>query len=531
MPDLPDTGVERPYGDPPAVDAKPDYKVAFKRAAAKFSQDQCTDLAAALTYYSIQAMVPALIAGISLLGLFGNGKSTTNSVVESIGAIVGKPKSELSGVTSFIDGLQTSGGAGLAFFVGILLSLWSASGYVGAFARMQNRIYDVAEGRSAFKLRPWLYLITIIQVILLVIAAMALVMTGPVAEEVGKLIGLGSTVVTVWDIVKWPFVILIVLFIIGLMFWSTPNVRRPFKQGVFNPGALLAFVVWVLGSAAFAWYISNLGNYGKYGQLSTAIILLLWLWITNLAMLFGAEFDAETLRTRQLKTGYPAEELVLLPVRDDSGIDKKAEKYDGLVEQAHKLRLDSGVPTEAVEGMMPLAPTERSNERTTAAQGSSPEAKPTTPSTRTLEAAPSLAASTRDEAPDLTDQRTVAESKRRADAKPRHDADHVAERERAEVMADRQQRRRRALVEGQHKREVRERLERQEATVKAEQKKAEAERKKEAKKAESERPLEEKWAAVENNRARYDHGDTREFRAVTAEREERRRRWFAGERD
>lgn len=529
MTDLPDTGVERPYGEPPVLDAKPDYKTAFKRTAAKFSQDQCTDLAAALTYYSIQAMVPALIAGVSLLGLFGNGKSTTNAVVESLGAIIGKPKSELAGVTSFIDGLQTSGGAGLAFFVGILISLWSASGYVGAFARMQNRIYDVAEGRPVYRLRPWLYLITIIQVILLVIAAMALVMTGPVAEEVGKLVGLGSTAVMVWDIAKWPFVILVVLFIIGLMFWSTPNVRRPFKQGVFNPGALLAFLVWVLGSAVFAWYVSNMGSYGKYGQLSTAIILLLWLWITNLAMLFGAEFDAETLRTRQLKTGYPAEELVLLPVRDDKEIDKKAEKYDALVEQAHQLRIDSGVPTEAVEGMMPLAPAQRSGERTTAAQGSSPEVKPTTPSTRTVEGAPKLASSTRDEAPDLSDERTVREARRRADAKPSHDADHVAERERAEVMADREQRRRRALAEGQHKREVRERLARQEAKVKAEQKKAEAERKKEAKKADAERPLEEKWAEVENNRARYDHDNTREFRAVTAEREERRRRWFAGD--
>lgn len=530
MTDLPDTGVERPYGEPPVLDAKPDYKVAFKRTLAKFSQDQCTDLAAALTYYSIQAMVPAMIAGVSLLGLFGDGKETTNSVVTSIAAIAGTDESELGGIRNFIDGLQTSGGAGFAFFFGILLSLWSASGYVGAFARMQNRIYDVAEGRPVFKLRPWLYLVTIIQVILLVIAAMALVMTGPVAKEVGSLIGLGDTAVMVWDIAKWPFVVLIVMFIIGLMFWATPNVRRPFKQGIFNPGAVLAFFVWVIGSAAFAWYVSNMGNYGKYGQLATAIMVLLWLWITNLAMLFGAEFDAETLRTRQLKTGYPAEELVLLPVRDESGIDKKAEKYDDLVEAAHQLRVDSGVPDEAVENMMPVVPAERSNERTTAAQSSSPEKQPVTPSTRTLEGAPKIAAATKDEAPDLSDDATVTKAQRRADAKPSRDAAAQAERERAEVAADREQRRRRALAEGQHKRAVRERLAAQEAKVKAEQKKVEAERLKEAKKAEAERPLEEKWAEVESNRARYDHPNTREFRAVSAEREDRRRRWFEGKR-
>ena len=389
MTGLPEAGVERPYGDPPAVDAKPDYKVAFKRAAAKFSQDQCTDLAAALTYYSVQAMFPALIAGVSLLGLFGNGKETTNKVIESIAAIAGKEEKDLTSIRGFIDNLQAGSGAGLAFVLGVLVALWSASGYVGAFARMQNRIYDVAEGRPVWKLRPWLYGVTVVQVILLVLAALALVVSGPVAEQVGSLLGVGSTAVTVWDIVKWPFVVLIVMFIIGFMFWSTPNVKRPFKQGVFNPGAVLAFVVWACGSALFAWYVSNMGNYGKtYGQMATPIILLLWLWITNLAMLFGAEFDAETLRTRQLKTGYPAEELVLLPVRDEKGIDKKAEKYDSLVGQAHQLRLDSGVPNEAVTSMLPVAPNERSDERAMAAQAGSSEKRPATPQAKTVESAP-----------------------------------------------------------------------------------------------------------------------------------------------
>ena len=140
MTSLPEAGVERPYGDPPKLDAKPDYKVAFKRAAAKFSQDQCTDLAASLTYYSVQAMFPAIIAAVSTIGLFGNGQKTTDSVIEAIAEIVGKNKDDIpEGFTTFINNLQ-GGGAGLAFILGILLSLWSASGYVNAFSRMSNRI-------------------------------------------------------------------------------------------------------------------------------------------------------------------------------------------------------------------------------------------------------------------------------------------------------------------------------------------------------------------------------------------------------
>ena len=525
MTSLPEAGVERPYGDPPKLDAKPDYKVAFKRAAAKFSQDQCTDLAASLTYYSVQAMFPAIIAAVSTIGLFGNGQKTTDSVIEAIAKIVGKNKDDIpEGFTTFINNLQ-GGGAGLAFILGILLSLWSASGYVNAFSRMSNRIYDVAEGRPVFKLRPWLYFVTIVAFVLAILAAFSLVVSGGIAEQIFDSVGLGTQAATVWDWAKVPFVIVVVIFIISLLFWGTPNVKRPFKQAMFNPGAVLAFVIWAIGTIAFAWYVSNMGNYGKtYGPMATPIILLLWLWITNLAMLFGAEFDSETLRTRQLKTGYPAEELILLPVRDEKGIDKKAEKYDALVEQAHALRLSSGVPDEAVRTMLPEAPKERSDERTMAAQAGSSEKRPTRPQSKTQEAAPALAAATKDEAPDLADGSGAS----RADGVTRRPAtDDAAQREAAEIAEAREVRRRRALAESRHKREERERRDAQRHKVEAEQKKAEAERAKERKKAEAERPLEEKWAEVENARNRYEHPNTREYRAVTAEREERRRRWFS----
>ena len=228
MTSLPEAGVERPYGDPPKLDAKPDYKVAFKRAAAKFSQDQCTDLAASLTYYSVQAMFPAIIAAVSTIGLFGNGQKTTDSVIEAIAEIVGKNKDDIpEGFTTFINNLQ-GGGAGLAFILGILLSLWSASGYVNAFSRMSNRIYDVAEGRPVFKLRLWLYFVTIVAFVLAILAAFSLVVSGGIAEQIFDSVGLGTQAATVWDWAKVPFVIVVVIFIISLLFWGTPNVKRPF---------------------------------------------------------------------------------------------------------------------------------------------------------------------------------------------------------------------------------------------------------------------------------------------------------------
>ena len=527
MSDVPVTGVQRPEGDPPVLSAKPDWKMAISRAKAKFSSDQCTDLAAALTYYSVQAMFPAIIAGVSLLGLFGDGKATTKKVVETIASIAGKQPSDLKTVSEFIDNLQTSSGAGVAFILGVLMALWSASGYVGAFSRMQNRIYDVAEGRSVFKLRPWLYLVTVIQVIMLVIVAMAMVLSGPVAKEIGGLIGLGEQAVLIWDIVKWPFVAIIVMLIIGLMFWATPNVKRPFKQAVLNPGALLAFFIWALGSAAFAWYVSNMGNYGKtYGPMATPIILLLWLWITNLAMLFGAEFDAEVLRTRQLKSGYPAEELVLLPVRDDKGIVKKQEKYDESLEKAHELRLSSGVSESDVAGMLPVVPGKRSDERTAAAQETSPEKRPETPSAKTVEQAPDVAEArggVRD-----ADTSTRRESEK-AGTSARHGGSAEALTPEEEQVADARDRRRRvALALAQGRREKRDAREAHAREVAAEQKRAEAELAKERKEREQERDVTQQWAETDAARERYAHPNTREFRAVSAEREARRREYFSG---
>jgi membrane protein len=315
---------------------KPAWKFALKRAFAEFSDDECTDLAAALTYYSVLSLFPAAIAVISLLGVFGQGPSTINALLQiakDLGA---------GSVTSSIEGplqqLSQNQKAGLGLVIGLLTALWSASGYVGAFGRAMNRIYEIGEGRPFYKLRPVQILITLIAVILISAVAISLVVSGPLAAAIGNAIGLSSTLVTVWNIVKWPVLAAIVVLIIAILYYATPNVKQP-KFRWMSLGAFTALVVWVIASALFGFYVANFGSYNKtYGTLAGVIVFLLWLWITNLALLFGAEVDSEIERSRQLQAGIPAEDDLQLPARDDKGLRKKAEKEEKAREEARELR-------------------------------------------------------------------------------------------------------------------------------------------------------------------------------------------------
>ncbi len=340
---IPDLPVERPQDEIPESSAKPDFKVAFKRAGARFSQDQCTDKAGALTYYMLQSLFPALIALLSLINVFGNGKQTTIKVVAIAAQIAGKTPKDLQFITDFINKINTAGGGTIALTIGIAGAIWSASGYVGAFGRALNHIYDIGEGRPFIKLRPAQLLITVVILISVIVLLFAITTTGVVARAIASEVGIPSQAVVIWDIAKWPFVVLIVVFIIALLFWATPNVRKT-KRMLFSWGALVALVVWVLASAAlFTYFVLTSGaSYQKtYGAFAGIIMFLLWLWITNLALLFGAELDAELIRTQQLKSGMPAEELILLPARDESGLEKKSDKQFDIVEQARGLRAEA----------------------------------------------------------------------------------------------------------------------------------------------------------------------------------------------
>ncbi|MDJ0396463.1 YihY/virulence factor BrkB family protein [Rhodococcus sp. G-MC3] len=307
-----------------------------RKTAREFSRDQCTDLAAALTYYAVLSLFPALLAVVSLLGVFGQGQATVDGVLQIVGDL--GPSSAVDSLRPTIEQLVQAPTAGVALIIGLLGALWSASGYVGAFGRAMNRMYEVDEGRPIWKLRPVMLLVTVISLVLIAAAAVMLAISGPVAAAVGDAVGLGDTALTVWNIARWPVVLAIVVFAVAVLYYATPNIQQP-KFRWISGGALLAIVVWILASAAFGFYVANFSSYNKtYGSLAGAVVFLLWLWITNLALLFGAELDSELERGRQLQAGIEAEDQLQLPPRDTRVSDKNAEKDAEAVDQGRRLR-------------------------------------------------------------------------------------------------------------------------------------------------------------------------------------------------
>jgi len=307
--------------DSPTEITRPAWKFVIRRTIHEFSWDQCTTLAAALTYYGVLSLFPGLLALVSVLGLFGQAEATTATIVEILRGFT--DPSVVEAVREPIERLASAPGAGLAFVLGLVGAIWSASGYVAAFAQAMNRIYEVDEGRPFWKLRPTMLVVTIIMLLLAIIMAVLLVVSGPVAEAIGDAIGLGPVVVTVWNIAKWPVLVAFAVLLIAVLYYATPNVKQP-KFRWMSVGSFIALVVLALASLGFFFYVSNFANYNKtYGSIGGIIVLLLWLWIANMALLFGAEFDAEMERGRQLQGGIEAEETLQLPPRDDRQSKKR----------------------------------------------------------------------------------------------------------------------------------------------------------------------------------------------------------------
>jgi membrane protein len=295
------------------------WRGALRRTVKGVQQDNLTDWAAALTYYAIQALFPALLVLISIVGLLG--KSTTNALIANISSATPGPAKAI--FTNAIHNLQSNrGAAGVLAIVGVLAALWSASSYISAFSRASNAIYEVPEGRPFWKLRPQQMAIAFVMIVLLSISALAVVITGGLAQQVGNVFGVGSTAVTVWDISKWPVLLLVVSLMFAILYWAAPNVRQP-KFRWLSPGGIFGVVVWVIASAAFALYVANFSSYNKtYGALGGVIAFLVWLWISNLAVLLGAELNAELTRSKELAAGRGSldDEQPILPPRDTTKI-------------------------------------------------------------------------------------------------------------------------------------------------------------------------------------------------------------------
>jgi len=285
---------------------------AVKRVVPEFKDDDVSDLAAALTYYAVLSIFPALLVMVSVVGLAG--RSVSQTLTTNIGQLA--PGSVQDVLTQAIGELERgAGGAGLVAVLGVLGAVWSASKYVAAFMRASNTIYDVPEGRPLWKTLPIRLSVTLVTLVLLSASAIAVVATGGIAEQVGKMIGVGSTAVTIWDIAKWPVLLFVVSFLFALLYWASPNAKQGFRW--VTPGGILALVIWLVASAGFAVYVAAFGSYNKtYGSIAGLIVFLVWLWISNVALLLGAELNAELERGRHIAEGHPATDEPYVELRD-----------------------------------------------------------------------------------------------------------------------------------------------------------------------------------------------------------------------
>ena len=310
---------------PPPAAAKPQeltglpatsWRATFKRTLAEFRADDLTDWAAALTYYAVLSLFPSVIVLIAILGLAGQYPQTSDALLGIIGQ-VGPPSAVDTFRGPIEDVVKSQGGAGALLGFGLIGATWSASGYVGAFFRAANIVYETREGRPFWKLRPLQILVTIAMTLLLALVAIAIVLTGSLAHAVGDAVGLGSQAVTIWNWAKWPILLVVVAGMIAALYYAAPNVKQPGLRWV-TPGSALALVTWIVASGLFGLYVSQFGSYNQtYGALGGVIVFLVWLWVSNLALLFGLEFDAELERTRELAAGDErARRKIQLPPRD-----------------------------------------------------------------------------------------------------------------------------------------------------------------------------------------------------------------------
>jgi membrane protein len=323
-----DAPVETPGETPKASDQRPAASPAtlpknswikvIKGAGQEFSDDNLADTAAALTYYSIQALFPAALVLVSLVGFLN--PDTTTKLIANLGAVI--PGSAKGTIVDTINTLQDSGShtAGVAFVAGLLAALWSASGYIAAFMRASNIVFDVPEGRPIWKTLPTRVLTTLVLLLLMIVAAVIVVFTGSLAEQAGNLLGLGQAAVTVWDIAKWPVLVVLMMVMVGILYWAAPNAKQGFKW--VTPGGVIGVLIWIVASALFAFYVANFSSYNKtYGAFAGVIVFLVWTWISNVAILLGLEINAELARARAENDGLPVGAEPYIELRDTRTLD------------------------------------------------------------------------------------------------------------------------------------------------------------------------------------------------------------------
>lgn len=331
---------ERPA--PEVAGPWPWWRYAARRALRGFGADQCTDLAAALTYYAVLAIVPALVALLSLVSLVGDPEQTVATLLGLAQDVA--PAQAVDTLREPLESVAGSTASGVAFVLGLVVAIWSASAYVGALSRALNRIYAVEEGRPFWVLRPTIALVTVVVVAVLAVVAAAVALSGPVARAVGDLLGWGAEAVRLWEVAKWPVVAVLVVLVVAVLLHATPNVRLP-RFRWLSPGSLVAILSALLASVGLGFYAANIARYdATYGSLAGFVVVLLWVWTINLALLLGAELDAELERARQLRAGLVAEDTLRLAPRDTRASTKRATQRADDVRRGAELRRTATEP-------------------------------------------------------------------------------------------------------------------------------------------------------------------------------------------
>lgn len=290
------------------------WRLAVRRALRAFGVDECPDVAASLTFYAVLALIPATMVSFSIVSLLGRGEETARVVGDVVGALMPDVSAESvrDGIAVIVDARLS----GILLVFALSLTLWAVARYVAALGRGMNRIYGVAEGRPVWRLKSGQLLIALVVIVCSALILAILTFTDAVAEAVGQSMGLEDATLLVWRIVRWPLLTAIVVFVLAFLYYSSPNVK-PARFRWMSLGAAAALAVLLIASLGFWLYVANFADYDRlYGAFAGVIVFALWLWIANMAILVGAEFDAEVQRVRQLLAGVPAETQVQVPLRD-----------------------------------------------------------------------------------------------------------------------------------------------------------------------------------------------------------------------
>lgn len=283
----------------------------LKRTLVAFYDDQMTHHAAALTYYALMSLLPTMLLCVSLLGLLGQYPATYDAILDYLRDLV--PQSTLGAVDAALRGaLRSEGTAAGALAVSVLVALYGTTGLLEAARRALNVVFDARQGRSFLRRKATDVASTVVLVGLILVTLVFVFVGGGLARDIFDALGLGSTAVSAWRAARWPAAYLVATLVFAFLYYVTPDV----KQRAFHwitPGAVVGVALWLLASIGFSLYLSHFTSFNAtYGSLGAALVLVVWLWLTNVALLFGAELNAEIEREKELSEGVPASETLAL---------------------------------------------------------------------------------------------------------------------------------------------------------------------------------------------------------------------------